>query len=87
MYGPACACLTAVRDGQVSFDIPEYTGEITALGTIRILEAIRETGINCKFYQASSSEMYGKARLHRAGAGSSAERNHALLSAQSLCSG
>lgn len=45
---------------RVSFDIPEYTAEITALGTIRILEAIRETGINCKFYQASSSEMYGK---------------------------
>jgi len=45
---------------RVSFDIPEYTGEITALGTIRILEAIRETGIDCKFYQASSSEMYGK---------------------------
>ena len=47
-------------DVRVSFDIPEYTAEITALGTIRILEAIRETGINCKFYQASSSEMYGK---------------------------
>ena len=44
----------------VSFDILEYTADITALGTIRILEAIRETGINCKFYQASSSEMYGK---------------------------
>ena len=44
----------------VSFDIPEYTGEITALGTIQILEAIRETEIDCKFYQASSSEMYGK---------------------------
>ena len=45
---------------RVSFDIPEYTADITALGTIRILEAIRETGIKCKFYQASSSEMYGK---------------------------
>ena len=45
---------------RVSFDIPEYTGEITALGTIRILEAICETGLRCKFYQASSSEMYGK---------------------------
>lgn len=45
---------------RVSFDIPEYTGEITGLGTIRLLEAIRETGIQTKFYQASSSEMYGK---------------------------
>jgi len=45
---------------RVSFDIPEYTGEITALGTTRLLEAIRETGSKAKFYQASSSEMYGK---------------------------
>ena len=45
---------------RVSFDIPEYTGEITGLGTIRLLEAIRDTGIETKFYQASSSEMYGK---------------------------
>src|SRR5713226_6116525 len=45
---------------RVSFDIPEYTGEVTALGTIRILEAIREAGIKPKFYQASSSELYGK---------------------------
>ena len=45
---------------RVSFDVPEYTGEITALGTIRLLEAIRETGIRPKFYQASSSEMFGK---------------------------
>jgi GDPmannose 4,6-dehydratase len=44
----------------VSFDIPEYTGNVTALGTIRILEAIRETGLKTKFYQAGSSEMYGK---------------------------
>jgi len=44
----------------VSFDIPEYTGEITGLGTIRLLEAIREAGLKPKFYQASSSEMYGK---------------------------
>src|SRR5919109_591863 len=41
--------------------IPEYTGDVTALGTIRILEAIRETGLKTRFYQASSSEMYGKA--------------------------
>ncbi len=47
---------------RVSFDIPEYTADITALGTIRLLEAIRETGLDQKvrFYQASSSELYGK---------------------------
>ena len=45
---------------RVSFDIPEYTGDVTGLGTLRLLDAIRETGINTKFYQASSSEMYGK---------------------------
>jgi GDPmannose 4,6-dehydratase len=44
---------------RVSFDMPEYTGDITALGTTRILEAIRRSGIKTKFYQASSSEMYG----------------------------
>ncbi|HEY3028073.1 MAG TPA: GDP-mannose 4,6-dehydratase [Pyrinomonadaceae bacterium] len=47
---------------RVSFDIPEYTGEVTGLGTVRLLEAIRETGIHPKFYQASSSELYGKVR-------------------------
>ena len=46
---------------RVSFDIPEYTGDITALGTTRILEAVRRSGIKCKFYQASSSEMFGDA--------------------------
>ncbi|HEX9274075.1 MAG TPA: GDP-mannose 4,6-dehydratase, partial [Candidatus Binatia bacterium] len=46
---------------RVSFDVPEYTGEVTGLGTVRILEAIRETGIRPKFYQASSSELFGKA--------------------------
>ncbi|HXR98954.1 MAG TPA: GDP-mannose 4,6-dehydratase [Pyrinomonadaceae bacterium] len=45
---------------RVSFDTPEYTTDVTAVGTIRILEAIREVGITPKFYQASSSEMYGK---------------------------
>ncbi len=45
---------------RVSFDIPEYTGNATGLGTTRILEAIRETGLKTKFYQASSSEMFGK---------------------------
>ena len=46
---------------RVSFDIPEYTGEITALGAVRLLEAIREARIPTKFYQASSSEMFGNA--------------------------
>ena len=45
---------------RVSFDIPEYTAEITGLGTVRLLEAIRESGLRPKFYQASSSEMFGK---------------------------
>lgn len=44
---------------RVSFDIPEYTADVTGTGTVRILDAILETGINTKFYQASSSEMYG----------------------------
>lgn len=47
---------------RVSFDIPEYTSEVTGLGTVRLLEAIRETGIRPKFYQASSSELFGKVR-------------------------
>jgi len=46
---------------RVSFDTPEYTGDITGLGTIRLLEAIRKTGITARFYQASSSEMFGAA--------------------------
>lgn len=46
---------------RVSFDMPEYTGDITGLGTLRILEAIRKTGIKTKYYQASSSEMFGAA--------------------------
>ena len=45
---------------RVSFDVPEYTAEVTGLGCLRILEAIRESGLTCKFYQASSSELYGK---------------------------
>lgn len=46
---------------RVSFDVPEYTGDVTGLGTLRILEAIREVGLDkkCRFYQASSSEMFG----------------------------
>ncbi|MFY9985526.1 MAG: GDP-mannose 4,6-dehydratase [Chthoniobacterales bacterium] len=45
---------------RVSFDIPEYTADVTGIGTIRILEAIRESGVKPRFYQASSSEMFGK---------------------------
>jgi len=44
---------------RTSFDIPEYTGDITGLGTTRLLEAIRSSGVKAKFYQASSSEMFG----------------------------
>ncbi len=45
---------------KVSFDIPEYTAEVTAVGTVRILEAMRELDLTARFYQASSSELYGK---------------------------
>jgi len=51
--------LAAQSHVKVSFQIPEYTGNITGLGTIRILEAIRTSGIKARFYQASSSEMFG----------------------------
>ena len=46
---------------RVSFDIPEYTGDITGLGTVRLLEAMRRSGVKARFYQASSSEMFGDA--------------------------
>ena len=46
---------------RVSFDMPEYTGDVTGLGSVRLLEAIRKTGVKTKFYQASSSEMFGSA--------------------------
>lgn len=52
--------LAAQSHVKVSFEIPEYTGEVTALGALRLLEAIRETESPARFYQASSSEMYGK---------------------------
>ena len=52
--------LAAQSHVRVSFDCPEYTTDITATGAVRLLEAIRQTGIKSKFYQASSSEMYGK---------------------------
>jgi GDPmannose 4,6-dehydratase len=45
---------------RASFDVPEYTAEVTGVGTLRLLEAIRESEINPKFYQASSSELFGK---------------------------
>ena len=51
--------LAAQSHVRVSFDCPEYTTDITATGAVRLLEAIRETGIKPRFYQASSSEMYG----------------------------
>ncbi len=53
--------LAAQSHVRVSFDMPEYTGDITALGTTRLLEAIKRSGIKTKFYQASSSEMFGAA--------------------------
>jgi GDPmannose 4,6-dehydratase len=45
---------------RVSFDVPEYTGDVSGLGAVRLLEAIRATGLRPKFYQASSSELFGK---------------------------
>jgi GDPmannose 4,6-dehydratase len=45
---------------RVSFDVPEYTADVVALGTLRLLDAIREGDLRCRFYQASSSEMFGK---------------------------
>ncbi|MGO4663039.1 GDP-mannose 4,6-dehydratase [Terrabacter sp. 2TAF16] len=53
--------LAAQSHVRVSFDEPEYTGDTTGLGTIRLLEAIRMIGLQCRFYQASSSEMFGAA--------------------------
>ena len=52
--------LAAQSHVRVSFDIPEYTADVTGTATVRILEAIRETGLKAKFYQASSSGMFGK---------------------------
>ncbi len=52
--------LAAQSHVRVSFDIPEYTADVTGSGTIRILEAIRKSGLKTRFYQASSSEMFGK---------------------------
>jgi GDPmannose 4,6-dehydratase len=47
---------------RVSFDVPEYTADVDAMGTLRLLDAIREEDVKCRFYQASSSEMFGKVR-------------------------
>ncbi|MBN2105759.1 GDP-mannose 4,6-dehydratase [bacterium] len=47
---------------KVSFDVPEYTADVDAIGTLRLLDAIKETGIQTRFYQASTSEMFGKAQ-------------------------
>lgn len=52
--------LAAQSHVKVSFDTPEFTADVTGTGTVRLLEAIRESGIDTRFYQASSSEMYGK---------------------------
>ena len=54
--------LAAQSHVRVSFDMPEYTGDVTGLGTIRILEAVRKSGAGARFYQASSSEMFGGAK-------------------------
>lgn len=52
--------LAAQSHVKVSFEIPEYTAEVDAMGTLRLLDAIKDTGINTKFYQASTSELFGK---------------------------
>lgn len=51
--------LAAQSHVQVSFEVPEYTAETTGIGTLRLLDAIRELQLDCKFYQASTSELYG----------------------------
>lgn len=51
--------LAAQSHVQVSFEVPEYTAETDAIGTLRILDAIKKSGINCKYYQASTSELFG----------------------------
>jgi GDPmannose 4,6-dehydratase len=54
--------LAAQSHVKVSFEIPEYTAEVDAMGTLRFLDAIRETGVHTRFYQASTSELFGKAQ-------------------------
>ena len=52
--------LAAQSHVRISFDLPEYTSDVSAVGTVRLLEAIRKSGVKCRIYQASSSEMFGK---------------------------
>lgn len=52
--------LAAQSHVKVSFEVPEYTAEVDALGTLRLLDGIRESGLRCRFYQASTSELFGK---------------------------
>ncbi len=54
--------LAAQSHVQVSFEVPEYTAETDAIGTLRILDAIKKSGVHCRFYQASTSELYGLVR-------------------------
>lgn len=54
--------LAAQSHVKVSFEVPEYTAQVDAIGTLRFLDAIRETGVRSKFYQASTSELFGKAQ-------------------------
>jgi GDPmannose 4,6-dehydratase len=54
--------LAAQSHVRVSFDVPEYTADVDAVGTLRLIDAIKETGIKSRFYQASTSELYGKVR-------------------------
>lgn len=54
--------LAAQSHVRVSFEVPEYTADVDATGTLRLLDAIKESGLECRFYQASTSELYGKVR-------------------------
>src|SRR5512135_876239 len=54
--------LAAQSHVKVSFEVPEYTAEVDAIGTLRFLDAIKETGVKTRFYQASTSELYGRVR-------------------------
>ena len=54
--------LAAQSHVKVSFEVPEYTAEVDAVGTLRFLDAIKEVGLNIRFYQASTSDLFGKVR-------------------------